>query len=112
MAYGTKYMASFYDELGRHVEVSLDYEDYTGSSSYITLGAEPLIIKWNGRGDKRYDVFKVSSTTLSIHSESNFQYSEFFDISDREIKMTVTVDSSTLWAGFVNPGLYSEPYSY
>lgn len=110
--YGKKYNADLVDTYGNAVNISIYKRNYTDSISELTLlSGSPVIHKINNFTDDKYTIIKPSELTLNLISQTNFEFSEFFTISDEfEYKLEVTKSGASYFTGYVVPAIYEEVF--
>lgn len=111
MAYKNKYKIP-YRELKTNVlwEAYIMERDYTGSTTTLKGCSKPSICEYRPENDNDYDWIRPSVCTLSMISETDMQFIEFFTSDDRKYKVRVYRNSVLMWAGYVIPETYKEPY--
>ncbi len=108
MAFATKYHYTFKDYYNRTVLVNLQFDGFGGSSTEL-IGAG-LEISWNSNTNDIYKPIRASVATIGVYQSTNTQLDEFFDITQTECRVQVTIGGSDYWYGFILSGMYQRPY--
>lgn len=112
MAYGEKYNLTFTDLRVSNPltwQILILQDGYGGASTSLKATGNPITLSWKGEGI--LTPMRGSECTLNIQSQSNFQYSEFFDVSELEYIVQVKKSGSLWWEGALIVENYSEPYT-
>ena len=85
----------FDDIDGNTHTIHLRKRDYTGDSSYINGSDTPFTKILHEQGTGKFECIKPSEALMEILSTTAFEFSEFFDIDDREWQMMEVGTTST-----------------
>jgi hypothetical protein len=118
MAYLSKYHFSFTDHIGRHTTVYIKEDGFTGDSTEVTAGADPVIIETVSDNDNLFNQIYASTCTINLLATTNFQFIGLFTAN--AFKYLVEVyqepepdETETLfWTGYLLPDEYSEPIDF
>ncbi len=110
MSYGTLYTLEFPDYFDRTIQVLIEEEDYAGASTDIKGGESPLEIQWNTPSDFILDPINGSTATIRLMSETDFQFLNLYTNSNRKYRVTINIDATLEWKGFLQPDQYQEDY--
>ena len=104
MALATRYLFQFHTISGRDVAIRIDEDGYTGSVLERNLGGSPTL-----RMDQNNC---IQGTSLEIPAECivEDEFADLYTSDPYKFYVTVTVDGTTTWRGFITPELYSAPW--
>lgn len=104
MALATRYLFQFHTISGRDVAIRIDEDGYSGAVLERNLGGSPTL-----RMDQNNC---IQGTSLEIPAECivEDEFADLYTSDPYKFYVTVTVDGSTAWRGFITPELYSAPW--
>lgn len=112
MAFGEKYYFTFHDINDTKYKVSIGKDGYASSTTEVRAPANP--VQLNRPTVNIEDIIANSSLDVSFFSETNLQFSEFFDAAPGtyNVKLISDPDSSaiTIWEGINESQPYTEPW--
>jgi hypothetical protein len=114
MGYTTKYRCEFYDIKGLEWRWDFELDPYTTPVYPMQASGSPAKYEPLADGDELYEnPIRGTKATLTIKSTSLFQYSEFFTMTELQMRCSIYYgDGHTLYfRGYVAPFSYSEPYN-
>jgi hypothetical protein len=118
--YGVKYRIEYDSDLkerDHHVSrIDILETDYLGSINEICSGETPIEIRWAGTGKDKFTPIIPSSAVVQLLSETNYQFIEFTQATERKYKVQFYKDYGSgfelKWVGFVIPEIYEEPIQH
>lgn len=108
MAYALKYTGTLIDHFGRTLRVDISENNYSGSSSNLTLAGVNKNI--NGSDDNLFVSRMGSEISVGLLSGSDFQFIDLYTGDSRKYRLEVFIDNVLDWTGWVIPENFSEPY--
>ena len=106
MAYFNKYTLDFGDVEGHSYRLIIQERGYTGSSSQIKGGKDPIIIRYDGDDDE-FGAIYGSSATIQIYEETLNQFDDLIETGEKQHRVILKYlnpGSSTFknyWIGFL-----------
>ena len=110
MSYGTLYTLEFPDYFDRDIQVLIEEQDYAGASTDIKGGEVPLTISWKTPSDFILDPINGSVAKIGLKSETDFQFLNLYTNSNRKYRVTININGTLKWKGFLLPDQYQEDY--
>lgn len=105
MAYGLLYRIEFQSRVYKHSwVVDILKDNYSGSFSYLSLGASPVLKRDNSKN------IQGTSLMLSLISETIEQLISLYTTDNKQYKVTASKSGVLIWSGYVLPEIYSEEY--
>jgi hypothetical protein len=112
MAWVTKYRCEFYDIKGLAWKWDFELDGYTTPVYNMQAAGDPATYEPLADTDDLYEnPVRGIRAELRVISESLFQYSEFFTVTDLQMRCSIYYGSTLYFRGYVLPFSYSEPYS-
>lgn len=111
MAYGNKYKLKWQNYFAENCECYIMQDGYSDSVTNAIGGKYPLRIFWDSQDGGVFDPIIGSHCEIELIVETNGQYDEFANISDKEYKIEYYIDSTLFWSGFLVQGGVSELYN-
>ena len=105
-----KYNLAYSDYLGQTFIAEIYQDGFVGAATAFKSDHDIARIRWNGNGHL-FDRMKSSECELTLISESDFQYGEFFTASLGNYYMTLKRTESVIWSGTFPPQTMSEAYA-
>lgn len=103
MAYNTRLTASFYEwRFSNLITVNIKEEGYAGSSSQMTLAAEPVALRIAG-SENISQIIRGTEATINILDTPDTDYSFLFTDNAKKFKVEIYNETGKylIWAGFV-----------
>ena len=104
------YKGYFKDDNGNDCAVYIKKDSYAGAETEVTMGAEPVVIKWVGDTDDKTEHIKASECYLEFVTETSMQFLSLFLEPVKTYRVEIYRGVDPIWNGFVNPEYYSEPF--
>lgn len=115
MAYGIKYTCNFYDYFNRLVEVKIYEDDFTGSSTTMIMGPNPVRLSEENQNAKLFHAIRARICNIELVPTTNSQYDALLtnDFKKFVLEVDVTYSSGkvTIFYGFINGSLSSKSYT-
>lgn len=113
MAYNPRYQVDFRSRHGTPNRVTILERDFSGTLEQLSWGGNaPFRVEYDRQGLK--GTVAPSTATLTIHTEDNFKFREFFVADDKQFIMKHEVDEGSgyveNWIGHVVPDEHFERY--
>lgn len=104
MAYRTRYAFNFDTPEGREVEIIIAEDGYTGDALIRPVGGHPTLRMDNGG--------EILGTSLEIPAECQVadEFADLYTSDPTRFKVSLYINSVTVWQGFITPELYSAPW--
>ena len=104
MAYRTRYAFNFDTPEGREVEIIIAEDGYTGDALIRPVGGHPTL-RMDNAGE-------ILGTSLEIPAECQVadEFADLYTSDPTRFKVSLYINSVTVWQGFITPELYSAPW--
>ena len=110
MSYATKYKVEWIDYFNQSAELLIEEWDYGGSSSDIKGTRSPITITYDTPSDFLFEPVNGSTMTIRLVAQTDFQFADLYTSNNRKYRVTLNIDSSLFWRGFLLPDQYQEEY--
>jgi len=114
MAWGTKYRCEYYDVKGLSWKWDFELDGYSSTITAMKASGSPASYECLSDGDDILDnPVRGTKATLRVMASSLFQYSEFYTMSDLQMRCSIYYGAGdTLYfRGYILPCSFSEPYN-
>jgi hypothetical protein len=108
MALGTKYRCDFKNRNGITIRADILQEGYSGAVTEVKGGPEPLVTEWPGDRENLFNPVRGSVSTFTFYAETDGQFNEFFDGSNKEYQLRISYNSTEYWRGWLMLSDYYE----
>ena len=104
--YGTRYVLQFDSEkFGHEYKILIKEDGYSGSTEKKSLGTAPLL-----RKDDSDSGISGTSLEMVIQADEDGELTSLYTVDNKKFLVELYKNSSLIWAGYVLPEKYSEPY--
>ncbi len=104
--HGIRYVLQFDSEkFGHEYKILIKEEGYSGTAEIKSLGAAPLL-----RGDDSDSGISGTSLEMVIQADEDGELASLYTVDNKKFLVELYKNSSLIWAGYVLPEKYSEPY--
>ncbi|MDL2243905.1 hypothetical protein LJC54_00145 [Parabacteroides sp. OttesenSCG-928-J18] len=105
MAYGTKYRIEFASISNEQYRIDLMFDNYTGSITSLTGGANPFVVEYN-ESVTLYEPTRFQSATISFLSKNYLLdlFAEYY----QDIKVNAFKNNNLIYTGFLIPNIYNQ----
>lgn len=110
MSYATKYKVEWIDYFGQSAELLIEEQDYGGSSSDIKGTRSPITLTYDTPSDFLLEPVNGSFMTIRLIAQTDYQFLDLYTSNNRKYRITLNIDSSLFWQGFILPDQYQEEY--
>jgi len=111
--YGARWRVQFQNRSDETISCNIYEKGYAGALTDINAGGNPLITNYRqgSNSDAKYDIIKGSEVTLSMMSDTSFQFLDLFTGEEDQFLLIVDRDGTEEWRGFAKNEGYSEAYA-
>lgn len=104
MAYKEKYFIPFCNSENQSCRISVLEQDFTGETTELVGGSEPIIISYNNSEDFKFEPIIPSEAVIKlIFKDDTLSFQELWTSNERTFKVEYLIADSLEWTGFVIP---------
>lgn len=110
-----KYRISFKNVTDMKLNSRFDIEQlsYVGPVYPVTQGSDPVKISANNDGSTNiFDALIATTCIVTVVNETEGQFDEFDDFSERKYRGSYYLDGVLKWQGFLTPSVNEQPYNW
>jgi hypothetical protein len=103
MAYGVRYIITFYSRADIRYTVHLLLKDYTGTSPVLDGGPDPFILNYQSGDDDIINPIRASEATINFYNDGSTPLSTFYneDSEAWQVNYYHYLSGQLLWTGFI-----------
>lgn len=109
MAYNTKYRTTFDDLKNNTYQIDLKLNNYIGSITEVDSGVTPISIELPSTN--KFDAVKGFGATINLIASTDRQLIDLYTNNQKEWQVEIKKNGSIIFNGYVEPELYSEPFT-
>lgn len=101
MAYGVKYIITFYSQTNIRYTLHLSLKDYSGSAPLLEAGPDPFVLNYQSGDDEIINAIRASEATIQFYSPPGI--AEFYSEDDQawKVQFYEYLTSVLIWTGFI-----------
>lgn len=104
------YDGYFKDDNDNDCKVYIKKAGYEGAETEVTMGDNPVIIKWVGSDDDKFAHIKSKEAYIEFESTTPLMFLSMFTEPAKTYEVEIYRGSTLVFVGFVNPEYYTEPF--
>lgn len=110
MIYAAKYRLEWIDYFGQDAQLLIDEQETAGAYTDIKGTRSPITLTYDTPSDFLLEPINGSMMTIRLVAQTDFQFLELYTANNRKYRVTLNIDSSLYWQGFIMPDQYQEEY--